>query len=176
MEYYIELKVGLDLGLWYHRLQQILAPYDVRWQGGYYHITTAFLCDISAADADRLRGALEGLLAGRCACCESFGMVGAFATRSGMEHIVYAAPKLGSENLISLVYAIRQCCMDCGFAISPDFKTHVTLGRVGAGAVSIDRLQALTDTIGMPDMVLRLDTICLVRRNGHKVVGSWRLK
>lgn len=176
MEYYIELKVRLRQGQWYDHLMQALEPFYVRWQNGFYHITMAFMNDMSAADVGRLSAALGELLADRAACNETFGRVGAFTAQSGKEHIVYLVPKVVSETLDTLVADVRQCCTDKGIAISPDYRHHITLGRIDIGAVDLDRLQALTNTIHMPDFELRLDNVRLVRRIDHHAVGAWILR
>lgn len=178
MEYYLELEVGLraDCG-WYNNLKKKLRPYQVDyWEKKCFHITMAFINNMSNTDEDRLIKAIGTLLDGRKACNEDFGQVDTFLTRRGDMYIIYLKPKVVSENLNSLVDSVRKCCIDNKIAIEPDFRCHITLGKINVNKVTLKKLQELIKTIQVPDFNLKLNKVNLIRRNDHKLIKNWKLK
>lgn len=174
MNTYLAFKVPVDTeAQWYNSLTRKLKSVDVRWQHGHYHITLAYL-DETPEGVD-IGSVISTKVVGMAAPSLTFDKLDAFTGGSGKEHIVYLTVSDIPESFSSWVDGIRRDIVSAGGVIKSGFKLHVTLGRVDAGKISLEELQARINKVCVPSFSLRLSELEYMVPKVHKLLKGWRL-
>ncbi len=157
MKSYIEIQVPLRYDAqWLNELRNELSHVKVRWQMGYYHITTAFL-DETPLNVN-LCPIFEKHLNGLNALTLTFDKLDVFTTLSGT-HIIYLTASDIPQSFLSVNNAIRSELMTAGCQINSPFCLHVTLGRVIGTEIHLNTLQKLVRAVSIPDITLTLNDV-----------------
>ena len=154
---YLEIKTPISTNArWMDELHGLLHNIPVRWQNGYYHITIAFLDKMDEEKRAEAKRLIDGVLAGTKAQRLTIDKVSAFTTKDSSTHIVHAASSCPDENLMELINEIRQRLTNGSFQIEPDFKLHITLGKVSGDKITLAELHQKLATLTMPAFTLNL--------------------
>ena len=93
------------------------------------------------------------------------------------KHVIYLTSAQPSQELTSLIDELRAEAIRLQANIRPDFRLHITLGRVKPTAATIEQVQSLTSSIEVPAFDVR---ICEAEYQylDHSMpsIGKWRLK
>ena len=174
MNTYLSINVPVDTeAQWYNSLTRELKSVDVRWQHGHYHITLAYL-DETPEGVD-IGSVISTKVVGKAAPSLTFDKLDAFTSGSGKEHIIYLTVSNVPESFSSWVEEIRKDIVSAGGVIKSGFKLHVTLGRVDAGEISLEELQARINKVRVPSFSLRLSELEYMVPKVHKLLKGWRL-
>ena len=174
MNTYLSINVPVDTeAQWYNSLTRELERVDVRWQHGHYHITLAYL-DETPEGVD-FGSVISTKVVGKAAPYLTFDKLDAFTGGSGKEHIIYLTVSDIPESFSSWVTEIRKDIVSAGGVIKSGFKLHVTLGRVDAGKISLEELQARINKVRVPSFSLRLSELEYMVPKVHKLLKGWRL-
>lgn len=157
METYLEIKVPINYDdPWLEELRSHFEDIPVRWQGGFYHITMAFVN--AAPKGVNIRPILVRHLANAKAPVLTFDLLGVFSTGSGM-HIIHLSASQVPEDFLSLTESIRADMKAAGCLIQSDFMLHVTLGRGKSPDVKMSSIQKLLDSVSPPSFTLTLTDV-----------------
>lgn len=174
MNTYLSINVPVDTeAQWYNSLTRELDGVGVRWQNGHYHITLAYL-DKTPEGVD-FGYVIDKKMFGKAAPRLSFDKLDAFTGGSGKELIIYLTVSNVPESFSSWVTEIRKDIVSAGGVINSGFKLHVTLGRVDAGKISLEELQARINKVRVPSFSLRLSELEYMVPKVHKLLKGWRL-
>ncbi len=172
MSSYIEVGVPLKQDAeWFRDLRVKMSErgIDVKWQNSHYHITLAFIYKF--ADGYSRHAPLFQSVVYRAAPSLTFDKVEAFTTKSG-HHVIYLTSTSPSEKFTEMVECVRETVDRLGCEYAPEFKLHVTLGRVDAKQISLNDLKQAIREVCVPSFTLRLFNARYLEYQTHKVYDS----
>lgn len=162
MKSYLEIKVPLEVNeYWLKELKESLSDVGVHWQNGFYHITVAFI--VNTIDKDIVTSIIDDHLVNqRFSYILTLDCIDAFTIKGGQTHIIHMASSQIPIELSDWISSIRKDLTFSGVDIEPDFKFHVTLGRVPASNLRLDELR---NRISSFDSIpITIETNCLEYR------------
>lgn len=159
-ENYLELKVpGITEEKWLATLHAAVesefGKECVHWKRGHYHITVAFFKDDS--HVGELKKTFGQILHDSEDPELTFDKVDVFQTRDGKEFIINLTASQPSADFTTFVGKLREAARKTGAEMKPDFRLHVTLGRIAAGDVAMGDLKGVVDSIEVPSFTLTLN-------------------
>ena len=174
---YLELKIPIRTKTqWYNELCEAMQEerIPVRWQNGFYHITAVFVNDdLRVAE---LREAFSRVLTGIKAPSITLDTLNAFLTSSRREIIVNLAPSHSSAEQLALINNLRATATEVGANINPDFKMHITIGRVDAREATLDDVRRIISTIDVSPMTVPVKDINYLYLSNHAPIARWTLE
>ena len=177
MSNYLEIKVPISQDAdWFVALRDTVdkecGKERVKWQRGHYHITVAFFKDCH--HVDELKGIFDELMHGAVAPELTFDDVNAFVTRDGKEIIVNLTASKPTAMFAAFVDRLREAARRTGAEMEPDFRLHVTLGRMATGELTIEDANEVMESIEIHPFTLTLNEVEYRYRPSPKIC-SWRL-
>lgn len=170
-ENYLELKVPVDYEVrWFKDLRA--AAKQVSWKKNNYHITVAFFKDDT--HEGKLKQIFDQMMHGLAAPELTFDKIDVFQTRDGKEFIVNLTATQPSADFNAFVGKLREAALKTGAKMEPDFRLHVTLGRIAAENAPIEDFQEIVNSIKVPPFTLTLNEAEYRYRPNPKLV-HWRL-
>ena len=166
----VEVPVKQDAG-WFKELREKISEHgiSVKWQDGHYHITLAFIFTFPSHYSPL--APLFQSVAYKVAPYLTFDKVDAFTTLSG-QHIVHLTSSSPSEGFKDIVKSVRDTVDKLGCEYAPDFKLHVTLGRVDGSQTSLEELKHTISEISVPSFTLRLINVSYLEHQTHEEYDS----
>ena len=177
MEHYIELKVPIrNDAKWFKALKEKLSErgLKVKWQNAYYHITLVFITEIVSKKGRSILYAPNSCLRYAAAPHLTFDKLDAFTSHSG-DHIIHLTSSCPSKEFNDLVNSVRQAIDEAGWKHEPEFRLHVTLGRMPSGQISHEDLLAIIREVQLPAFTLQLSEARFMKRENHEVLESYHL-
>lgn len=145
----------------------------VRWQMCYYHMTLLFLVDDNCIN--ELSHEFSQCMSDITSFSLTVDKLGAFTTGDGATHIIYLTATHVPATILTLAQDVRILAdgLNANYDKRP-FKPHVTLGRVSAEKVSLNRLKTYLSTIEVPSFN------CLINETEHRYfkgdkIQTWKL-
>lgn len=174
---YLELKVPVRTGwtIWDIELATALRERNIpiRWQNGFYHITAVFAYDDK--HVTDLKYAFSNILADRKTMQVTLDKLDAFQSQNGREIILYLAPSDPSLELLALINDLRKAATDHGANIRPDFRMHITIGRIDARDATLEQVKQAIAAVNLPRRTYSISEVAYRYKSGHKVIESWTL-
>jgi len=155
---YLELKIPISQNAeWLTNLCDAMAKEGiyVKWQNGWYHITVMFIYDNK--HVKELQSAFDKILDNHEVPVMCLGELGVFTTRGGQQHVVYLTSSKPSMEVMSLIECLRGEAKSIGANIDPDFRLHISLGRIDAHAYIIEQVQNIIEKIKVPDFAIDIN-------------------
>lgn len=175
MSCYIEVEIPVSQDVeWFRDLRKKMFEkgIGVKWQNGHYHITMVFIYKIPA---EYHPGAIMfQSMKYKAAPFLTFDKVDAFTTKSG-QHIIYLTSTRPSEEFKDMVKCVRETADRLGYEYNPDFKLHVTLGRIDAKQINLDALRSILGEVDVPSFKLQLFNARLLEYQTHKEYDSCKM-
>ena len=174
---YIEIEVPINgRSSWMDELHSELRRYGVKWQNGFYHITMAFIHNSTDEERQAITDIVDDVIAGQNAFPMTFGELDAFTTRGKRTHVIYLRPTESNTAFNQMVNTLRSRISEVTTEMEPDFRLHVTLGRVDASNVTLQELKKAIAFIDAPeeDIVLRKVNHQIFKEYG-KSIKIWNL-
>lgn len=144
----------------------------VRWQQGSYHITVAFFKD--SQHVEELTNVFDGIMHGSVAPELTFDEVNTFVTRDGKEIIVNLTASKPTAEFDAFIDRLRDAAEETGVEMEPDFRLHVTLGRIATEMVAIEDATEVAESIEVPPFELTLHE-AEYRYRPNPQISFWRL-
>ena len=93
------------------------------------------------------------------------------------KHVIYLTASQPSLELNNLIDELRAEANQLHANIRPDFRLHITLGKVDSTAASIEQVQDLTGSIDVPAFNVRVNEL-EYQYLDHSMpsIGKWCLK
>lgn len=175
MQNYLEIKIPIRYEAeWFKALRQEAEErhIPVRWQHRYYHITVIFSYDDKKKE--ELKESFSRVIATHEAFTMTLDKIDAFAAS---KHVIYLTASLPSLELNNLIDELRAEANQMHANIRPDFRLHITLGKVDSAAATIEQVQDLTGSIDVPAFNVRI-TELEYQYLDHSMpsIGKWHMK
>ena len=176
-ENYLELKVHIKteekwLAKLHTAVESKFGNKSVNWKRSHYHITVAFFKDDT--HVGKLKQTFDQIMYGSAAPELTFDKTDVFLSRNGKEYIINLTATQPSADFNALVGKLRDAALKTGAEMEPDFRLHVTLGRIAAENVAIEDLKEVVDSIKVPPFTLTLNEAEYRYRPNPKIV-HWQL-
>lgn len=176
MSNYLRINVPISRKAeWFTTLQSKTteAGIPVNWQQGQYHMTILYIKDDNH---------VKELSQGFFHHIELYDFMlpidklAAFTTENGSEHIICLKP-LDVKRISYLAKEARNQAKDLNVDYDKrPFYPHITLGRVPADAISLDKLQTILQSVNMPKFECCINVVeHLYAGFGGKSIGYWVL-
>lgn len=172
MKSYFEIKIPLDVNSeWLKGLKETLSDIDVRWQNGFQHITAVFI--VNTPDKPLVSSIIDRhLINQKCLFELSFDQLDAFTIKDGHTHIIHLSSTETQTEFYLWLDGLRSELSSSGVEIEPDFKLHVTLGRVPSSSIGLDDLKSRVTCYKIP--LLRFNTKCFEYREFRgETIKKW---
>lgn len=173
---YLELKIPICQNAeWLSNLCDAMAKEGiyVKWQNDWYHITVMFAYDNK--HIKELQSAFDKMLDNHEVPVMVLDELGVFTTRGGHQHVVYLTSSKASMEVTSLIECLRGEAKSIGANIDPDFRLHISLGRIDAHAYSIEQVQTIIEKIKVPDFAIDISEAEYRYFRGH-TIQRWQMK
>lgn len=175
MKSYFEIKVPIDNNaLWFHELKRAMKDVPVRWQNDFYHITIAFLYDMPDVVVEKLAKTIGEIIKRKQSFNLTLDRLSAFTTQSGDIHIINITSSTDKTSAMSLIEEVREEIIKGGYDIEQDFRLHITLGRVGANAISLSELSDKISKVIIKPFDIKLSEIDYREFRG-RTISQWQL-
>ena len=175
MQNYLEIKIPFRYEAeWFEALRDEaeINRIPVRWQHGYYHITVVFAYDDEKKE--ELIAAFSRILAAHPVFTMTLDKVDAFAA---FKHVIYLTASHPSPELTSLIDDLRAEAIRLKANIRPDFRLHITLGKVDSAAATIEQVRSMTRSFDMPAFNVRISELEYQYLDHSKPsIAKWHLK
>lgn len=168
MSSYIEVEVPVKQDAeWFRDLRGKMSErgIDVKWQNGHYHITLLFIYKLP--EKYHPGAIIFQSMKYKAAPFLTIDKVDAFTTKSG-QHIIYLTSTSPSEEFKDILKCVRETGDRLGYEYNPDFKLHVTLGRVDSKQISLEALRSIIGEVDVPSSKLQLFNVRLLEYQTHK--------
>ena len=173
---YLELKIPVRKNAeWFAKLRNAMsdAGIAVKWQDGWYHITIVFVNDNN--HVDQLHQVFDNVFNRKRAPLLTLDKLGTFTTRGGLQHIVYLSSSKLSEEIKALIDELRGVAKAVGANLDSEFRLHISLGRIDAKAVSMERVEKIIDKIVVPEFTLKVKE-AEYRYFRDRSIQKWQMK
>lgn len=150
-ETYIELQVPItENEEWFNELRRKMSEnhVNIRWQDGHYHITVVFVNKIIEKPNIHPYAPVFKCLSYKVAPHLTFDKLDVFTSRSG-EHIVNLTSSCPSKEFSDFVDNTRKIIDEAGWKYEQDFRLHVTLGRISANLISLEKLKKIISQVSI---------------------------
>ena len=144
---------------------------NVKWQKGHFHITLVFIYKIPE-DANWM-APLFNCLEYKAAPRLTFDKVDAFASKMSGEHIIHLTSSNPSAEFTDVVNRTRAAIDELGCEYAPEFKLHVTLGRVDSKQIGIEELKQIVSEVNIPSFTLQLFNFRFLEFKTHQVYEKY---
>ncbi len=145
------------------------AGIPVRWQMFHYHMILLFLDDDDCVE--ELNQEFEQCMSVFHSLPVNIDQLDAFTTGDGTNHIIYLTPTQVPSQILTLAEDARTLAdsMNANYDKRP-FKPHITLGRVSADKVSLEKLQSILHKIAQPAFR------CILNETEHRYFRGDKIK
>jgi len=147
---------------------------NIGWQDGHYHITVVFVKKIIKKLNIHPYAPVYKCLDNKAAPHLTFDKLDAFTSRSG-EHIVNLTSSCPSEEFCEFVKNTRNTIAEAGWKYEPNFRLHVTLGRISTNLISLGRLKNIISQVSVPSFTLQLVNASFKKRGSHRSLVKRKL-
>mgnify|MGYP004443350563 CR=1 FL=1 len=152
---YLEIKTPISSDAqWLCELKKTV--HGVNWQNGFYHITVAFFNEMDEMQIGETKQIIDSVIKQSNAQQLSIDSINAFTTKGGATHVIYTTSSRPKANLMQLINLVRQQLIEASINVEPDFKLHITLGRISSDKISLGNLQHKLSTVSIPSFNLNL--------------------
>ena len=141
MKSYFEIIVPLDVNAdWLKGLREDLSDVGMRWQNGFFHITVAFIK--SSDNIDLITSIINNhLLTFQNVFRIKLNKLDAFPISNGRTYITHLCATEIPIEFSRWIKDLRNKLEDLNIDLEPDFKLHVTIGRISSEVIDLETLQ-----------------------------------
>lgn len=151
---------------------------NIRWQDGHYHITVVFVNKIIEKPNIHPYAPVFKCLSYKVAPHLTFDKLDVFTSRSkdNPNHVVCLTSSCPSKEFSDFVDNTRKIIDEAGWDYEPDFRLHVTLGRISAKLISLEELKNIISQVSVPPFTLQLFNANFMQRTPkHEILAEYIL-